>query len=175
MTIKKALVVDIPDLMDKVILAQRSTGNKTWRTRNAIAIGFQTHYTLDARKGTFNLTGTNTLRYRDLELDTGSFIFTGLDATLSKGFAVSASSGLYTLSGTDINFLFTRIMSLGGGSYSLTGQDAVLARGLFLATDTGSYLLEGSDTDLVWFVRLDSRETFTAGRIAFVYTAQNIN
>ena len=37
MTIRKALVVDIPDLMDKVILAQRSTGNKTWRTRKAVA------------------------------------------------------------------------------------------------------------------------------------------
>lgn len=87
-----------------------------------------------------------------LTADSGSYAITGTDVSLKTGRALTAESGTYTVNGTDVSLAVGRKLTADSGAYSLTGTDVTLtyqpAGGYTLALDSGSYTLTGTAATL---------------------------
>jgi len=124
-------------------------------------------YTLNLETGSYSFTGSDAvlLKNSQLTLDSGSYSLTGSNASLLKGLILEASSGTYTLSGSDASLLYTHLLSASSGTYTINGADATLtytpASGTYtLNAESGTYLLTGSD---VTFIYSGSEVTIKAG------------
>jgi len=124
-------------------------------------------YTLNLETGSYSFTGLDAvlLRNSQLTLDSGSYSLTGSNASLLKGLILEASSGTYTLSGSNASLLYTHLLSASSGTYTINGADATLtytpASGTYtLNAESGTYLLAGSD---VTFIYSGSEVTIKAG------------
>jgi len=124
-------------------------------------------YTLNLETGSYSFTGSDAvlLKNSQLTLDSGSYSLTGSNASLLKGLILEASSGTYTLSGSDASLLYTHLLSASSGTYTINGADATLTytptSGAYtLNAESGTYLLTGSD---VTFIYSGSEVTIKAG------------
>jgi len=124
-------------------------------------------YTLNLETGSYSFTGSDAvlLKNSQLTLDSGSYSLTGSNASLLKGLILEASSGTYTLSGSDASLLYTHLLSASSDTYTINGADATLtytpASGTYtLNAESGTYLLTGSD---VTFIYSGSEVTIKAG------------
>jgi len=124
-------------------------------------------YTLNLETGSYSFTGSDAvlLKNSQLTLDSSSYSLTGSNASLLKGLILEASSGTYTLSGSDASLLYTHLLSASSGTYTINGADATLtytpASGTYtLNAESGTYLLTGSD---VTFIYSGSEVTIKAG------------
>jgi len=84
-----------------------------------------------------------------LAADSGTYLYTGADASLLVSRIMQASSGSYTYTGTSINLLKGFVLTAQSGSYSYLGQDATLTYtpvgANILIADSGSYALTGTN------------------------------
>jgi len=124
-------------------------------------------YTLNLETGSYSFTGSDAvlLKNSQLTLDSSSYSITGSNASLLKDLILEASSGTYTLSGSDASLLYTHLLSASSGTYTINGADATLtytpASGTYtLNAESGTYLLAGSD---VTFIYSGSEVTIKAG------------
>jgi len=123
-------------------------------------------YTLNLETGSYSFTGSDAvlLKNPQLTLDSGSYSLTGSNASLLKGLILEASSGTYTLSGSNASLLYTHLLSASSGTYTINGADATLtytpASGTYtLNAATGTYLLTGSIINLIALSTSNKRST----------------
>lgn len=86
-----------------------------------------------------------------LVADSGSYNYTGYDATLTgpAGSTMVAEAGSYAYTGSDADFLIDRYMTADSGSYGYTGYDANLTITKGLIADSGVYGYTGYDATLI--------------------------
>lgn len=65
-------------------------------------------------------------------------------------YTITVDTGLYNLTGQDVNLVSGRNLTADTGQYALTGQDVNLIVGKNISVDTGFYDLVGSDVDLIY-------------------------
>lgn len=104
-----------------------------------------TAYTITAALGTFILTGiaATLTSARKITAAFGSFTLTGIAATFSKSKGFSAAVGMYALTGTATAFKRASKVTAAFGSFVLTGEAASLSRVLRLIAAAGQYVLTG--------------------------------
>jgi hypothetical protein len=109
-------------------------------------------YTLTAESGSYLFTGTDATLAADRSIDAsaGSYTTTGQDATLNRTYVVSAEAGSYTTTGQDVTLKADYKVSAGSGVYTITGTTATLGRDFTLIADSGSYALTGQDVTLTY-------------------------
>jgi hypothetical protein len=124
-------------------------------------------YTLNLETGVYSFTGIDATLTKDskLTLDSGTYALSGSNASLLKGLILEASSGTYSLTGSDASVLYTHLLNASSGSYSITGSDATLTytptSGAYtLNLESGAYLLTGSN---VTFISSGAEVTLKAG------------
>jgi hypothetical protein len=85
-----------------------------------------------------------------------------------------ASSGTYSLTGSDVDLIYTPAASLDAesGSYALTGTEVDLFLGREVAADAGSYAISGTEVNLNLGRTLDAESgsyTLTGTDVTFLY------
>jgi len=124
-------------------------------------------YTLNLETGVYSFSGIDATLTKDskLTLDSGTYTLSGSNASLLKGLILEASSGSYSISGNDASLFYTHLLNASSGSYAITGSDATLtytptAGAYTLNAESGAYVLLGQD---VTFVYSGSEVTLKAG------------
>jgi hypothetical protein len=124
-------------------------------------------YTLNLETGVYSFSGIDATLTKDskLTLESGTYALSGSNASLLKGLILEASSGSYSLSGSAASLFYTHLLNASSGSYSVTGSDATLTytptSGAYtLNAESGAYVLLGQD---VTFVYSGSEVTLKAG------------
>ena len=84
-----------------------------------------------------------------LVADSGSYTWTGQDATLLTDRLISAESGSYSWSGQDAGLLTDHLIPAESGSYAWSGQDASLITDRLISAESGSYAWSGQDAELI--------------------------
>jgi hypothetical protein len=99
---------------------------------------------LGAEVGSYILSGiaASLLHGYTLPAGEGSFTYTGVDITFLRGYNLVAALGEYALSGQDVRDAFEAFtLEASQGAYNIAGQDIVLrkaARRLWVHQDAGS-------------------------------------
>jgi hypothetical protein len=83
----------------------------------------------------------------------GIFSITGQNATLQQAKILTATHGLYTLTGQNATVKVARLMSAGFGAYAITGQSATLLKTVAgtayaMTAQAGTYALSGKASSL---------------------------
>lgn len=119
-------------------------------------------YELDVDPGSYTYTGTAATFSKALNMDAaaGSYSLTGTAATLRRGYTIALEAGTYVLTGTAATFHKTLSLIAAAGSYAITGTAVTFTRALSIALEAGSYLITPTDADLI----ADLRE-FAAGPV----------
>lgn len=105
-------------------------------------------HSLTAERGAFSFTGSEVVFIaspaKKLSAETGAFVMTGMDATLSRvATSMAAEKGTFTLTGGSIPG--TLVFAADSGSFTLSGRDATLTfRG------RTSWTRKGRDPSTVW-------------------------
>ncbi len=129
----------------------------TSRTWAAFLLSFKpapsgTAYTLVADGASFGITGIvqPVNAQRVVAVTTGTYILTGVAATLAKTRLLVAEAGAYAISGVDQMLVSARSFAAAAGAYTLSGKAAVLLKTRLLPSNTGSYSISGHQAALVW-------------------------
>lgn len=77
-------------------------------------------------------------------LESGSFILTGADITLSRAYALGMGAGSYTLTGANADLLLGALLTAEAGNFTLTGADVDLIFGYAFAMDAATFTLTGA-------------------------------
>lgn len=110
----------------------------------------------------------------DNQSDPVTFWTTGTPETPSGGsVSITAESGSYSVSGTDVSLLVTSIMQASSGFYSISGTNVELLKGSVVDLASGSYSLTGTDATLT-FTPLGSF-TLIADTGTYNHTGADIN
>lgn len=106
-----------------------------------------------------------------LDLEAGSYSYTGQSTDLSVGRKLVFDAGSYSYSGQTTGLSYGRKLSLDAGSYSYTGQATGIAVSRKLSLDAGSYSYTGNDVTLFYD---SSTDTYTLDLEAgsYSYTGQ---
>ena len=107
---------------------------------------------LPADSGSYAWSGTDaSLLYdRILGADSGSFAWTGQDVTFRISRKIDAESGGYAWTGQDATLRYTpaSVLPASPGNYSWQGQDVTFRRTYILKAETGVYSWTGQNADL---------------------------
>ena len=127
-------------------------------------------FTLVVDPGSFVWTGiVASLLYKRLIAATGGvYVWTGTAATLFRAITLVAAAGSYSEVGTAASLLYNRLVAANTVAYALTGSAASLLRAAILVAVAGSYSETGSAASLL-YGRLISGET-----VLFVWTGANV-
>jgi hypothetical protein len=123
-----------------------------WEQGAAVGGGGPT-YTLTADSGTFSYTGGDAsfVFTRKLAADSGTFAYTGGAAGLAFNRVLSAESGTFAYTGGDATLTYTPVggitytLAAESGTFSYTGGDASLAFNRKIIADSGSFAYTGGD------------------------------
>ena len=112
--------------------------------------GATSTYTLDLQAGSYTYTGQSATIERDrvLTASAGSYTYTGQSVTILRKRYLDASAGSYVITGQDATILRNRVLSASVGSYLYTGQSSALSHGYVLVASPGSYTLDGQSVDI---------------------------
>lgn len=92
--------------------------------------------------------GTAPVAY-ELTIDSGVYVITGSNIDLLYNRVLDFESGVYSITGSDIDFSREYILSIDPGNYSYTGTEIEFLRDYVLPFDSGSYLLAGTNFELL--------------------------
>jgi len=111
--------------------------------------------TLAADSGTYLYTGTDAslLVSRIMQASSGSYTYTGTSINLLKGFVLTAQSGSYSYLGQDATLTYTpvgaNILIADSGNYALTGTNINFNRDRVIIMSSGTYLYQGTDIQII--------------------------
>ena len=163
---------EAPDyVLDEVVVFSRVLDTTEIDAIIANTFGL-TNYTLEVDSGTFTETGTAAnLEYnRHLDVESGSFVWTGSDVEFSGDLTMTAGAGAFAISGAVANLEYNRAnFEADGGSFAIAGTAANLERHPKISVDAGSFEVTGSAVTLE-LVRLIS-----AGAGSFVITGADVS
>jgi hypothetical protein len=99
-----------------------------------------------AATGSYAYTGTNaTFLFTHVgPLTPGVYTLTGTSAALSKSRIFTIDPGVYAITGTSAGFLLGRVLAATAGAYAITGSTVVLIRGRSFVATPGSYSITGT-------------------------------
>jgi len=138
--------------------SERMIDGKESKSRVATANKF---YTILTALKTTGLTDKEieALRYCLLNLNPNlsdiSQITEGPPATVAEAFTLVANTGLFNLSGQDVDFSIGDSATLDVGSFTLNGQDVEFSDSNTVDLDVGSFALTGQDVDFTYTAPAD--------------------
>ena len=97
-----------------------------------ITFGGSSVYTLSLEAGAYNITSETPVIGISMGLDTGSYVTTGQDITLSSTsgggtvYSLSIEAGTYTTTGQDLSLIVAYLASLDAGTYDVNGKNVRL-------------------------------------------------
>lgn len=92
-----------------------------------------------------------------LTADPGSYVITGVDATIGVGRgALIAAPGAYNITGQPANILYGHTLIAAPGAYNITGTATGLTKGGFLTANPGAYNITGTAAALLAGWKLDA-------------------
>ena len=89
------------------------------------------------------------------------------------GSTLTANSGTYSYTGTNVDLLTGKLLQADSGTYSYTGTTISLLKGFLLSANTGSYSYSGTDVTLTFTPA--SSFVLTADTGDYTYTGSSIN
>lgn len=108
-------------------------------------------YTLEVETGSFALTGVEASLEHGYEIvpAIGTFALTGQNASLEHGYRLSADSGAFAVTGQDAALEFGRRLQADAGAFQLSGTEASGLRSFVLNTSSGSLEVQGTAATLL--------------------------
>jgi len=85
--------------------------------------------------------------------ESGTYLYTGTDVELIRAKILKADSGTYNYNGTDVTLTFTPVgsfvLTAESGNYTYTGQDINFNRNRVIIAVTGTYTYSGTDIQII--------------------------
>jgi len=99
---------------------------------------------LNAESGTFTYTGqdatlTKTAAPKEINAEAGTFSYLGQDATLNRTYSFNAEAGTFSYLGQDATLTRTVSFNAEAGTFTYTGQAATLNRSYSFNAEAGSF------------------------------------
>lgn len=121
-------------------------------THTGVAANLRTARKVTAESGSYSYTGTDATLAKSLfQPPAGSYTITGSAASLEVGYKIAIGSGSYALTGTAASPNRAFHIDAGSGTYAITGEDTqeVQPQDKVLVAETGSYTTTGTAITII--------------------------